>query len=313
MITHQSIEVFLAVVEQKSISAAARLFHFSQPTISEHLCNLERELGAKLVLRGKGVRQVRLTPAGHAFLPLAQQWMENQKVLEMQIHNFKQTQPHNVLRIAASAGAHQHIVAPIVYKLMRCHPQLNIQLKSVEYRELESAIETFSFDVALLFGQPPVHDCVTVTPIFKEPYYILCPGTTPLKETCVAPQDLDARFEVRYTSRSKNRAFEQWRQQCAHAAEVTSPYFEVSSLSAVHNYLSDPRAWAAVPAGIALADVALKGNELELRKIEPAPPPRVCHALIAQSYVENKVIRDFLACCDEFVKEREYLQLSPYL
>jgi M3 family oligoendopeptidase len=44
----QSIRIFMAVVEERSISGAARKLHFSQPTVSEYLGQLEKELGALL-------------------------------------------------------------------------------------------------------------------------------------------------------------------------------------------------------------------------------------------------------------------------
>ena len=40
------------------------------------LTELEDAVGVTLLLRGKGQRQVALTPAGEAFLPLARKWIK---------------------------------------------------------------------------------------------------------------------------------------------------------------------------------------------------------------------------------------------
>ena len=60
----QSIRIFLAIVRQGSISGAARQLHFTQPTVSEYLNNLEKELGVQLFYRERGSRKVTLTQAG---------------------------------------------------------------------------------------------------------------------------------------------------------------------------------------------------------------------------------------------------------
>ena len=56
------IHYFLAVVQEKTISGAAKQLHVSQPTLSKQLKELEEELGVTLFIRGN--RQIQLTPEG---------------------------------------------------------------------------------------------------------------------------------------------------------------------------------------------------------------------------------------------------------
>jgi LysR family transcriptional regulator, hca operon transcriptional activator len=58
---------FVAVAEAGSVSLAAeRQLHTAQPSLSRQLRDLEREVGAQLLIRS--VRGIQLTPAGRAFL-----------------------------------------------------------------------------------------------------------------------------------------------------------------------------------------------------------------------------------------------------
>lgn len=59
-----SIKYFLAIVEEGSISSAARKLFISQQALSEHVKKLERELGVPLLKRGKTIS---LTVAGESF------------------------------------------------------------------------------------------------------------------------------------------------------------------------------------------------------------------------------------------------------
>lgn len=55
---------FLAVVQEESISGAAKALHLTQPTLSRQLMDLEEELGVKLLNRSKKNRRVTLTEEG---------------------------------------------------------------------------------------------------------------------------------------------------------------------------------------------------------------------------------------------------------
>ena len=62
---------FVAVAEHDSLSAAARVLHYSQSALSLHLKALEDELGVQLLTRCRPRAQ--LTPAGRRFLAHAEQ------------------------------------------------------------------------------------------------------------------------------------------------------------------------------------------------------------------------------------------------
>ena len=65
----RQLEVFLEVKEQLHFGRAAERLYLAQPTVSETVRRLERELGGQLFDRS--TRQVRLTPLGEAFAPRA--------------------------------------------------------------------------------------------------------------------------------------------------------------------------------------------------------------------------------------------------
>ena len=306
MVNPKLIEVFLSIVEHRSISAVAKCTYLSQPTVSEYLNQLEQLVGTTLVLRGKGQRQIALTPAGAAFLPLARKWMDHLQDLDRQILLFRQTQAHNILRLAASSGAHQHAASHVICKLMECCPDIHLQLRNVERREMPDAIETFAFDIAFMYGQAPESDLVSTVPLFMEEQYILCSADTALPDRLLTPADLDPRHMVAYSAYQNSDAFTDWYKHCFPATDA-QPQFEASSLASVHNYIAGQKAWSVVPASIAIANISQRMGQLTYRKIAPEPPRRTCSILIAKSYSDSKLVRQFFNCCDSFIRERNYL------
>jgi DNA-binding transcriptional LysR family regulator len=68
------IQGLLEVARRGNVSRAAAALHITQPALTARLHALEQELGQALLVRGR--RGVRLTDAGRAFLPYAEQAVE---------------------------------------------------------------------------------------------------------------------------------------------------------------------------------------------------------------------------------------------
>ncbi|MBQ1766158.1 MAG: LysR family transcriptional regulator, partial [Aquincola sp.] len=58
----RQLKYFVRIVELGGLSAAAQSLHVAQPSLSQHVANLEAELGLPLLERG--ARGARPTPAG---------------------------------------------------------------------------------------------------------------------------------------------------------------------------------------------------------------------------------------------------------
>jgi DNA-binding transcriptional LysR family regulator len=65
----QQLVYFVAVAETRHFTRAAERVHVAQPSLSQQIRALERELGAELFSRARG--NIALTDAGAALLPFA--------------------------------------------------------------------------------------------------------------------------------------------------------------------------------------------------------------------------------------------------
>jgi DNA-binding transcriptional LysR family regulator len=68
----QQLNVFVAVVEEGGIRAAARRMNLAQAAVTKAMRTLEEEVGQQLLLRK--ARGVGLTQAGERLLPRARAW-----------------------------------------------------------------------------------------------------------------------------------------------------------------------------------------------------------------------------------------------
>jgi DNA-binding transcriptional LysR family regulator len=75
---------FVAVYEERSVSAAARRSYVSQPSVSEALANLEHELATRLFVRHR--KGTTPTAAGEQLYPIAQRMMAEARALPGLFH-----------------------------------------------------------------------------------------------------------------------------------------------------------------------------------------------------------------------------------
>jgi DNA-binding transcriptional LysR family regulator len=118
---------FLALVEERSITRAAKRELIVQSGLSNSLQALERELGAALYIRG--TRPVRLTAAGEALVGAARRTVASAAEAEQAVHHTRDVLI-GTLRVGISLSA-QHLVPFAAYlgEFTREHPGVDLRLQ----------------------------------------------------------------------------------------------------------------------------------------------------------------------------------------
>lgn len=153
------LRLFLAVHEQGSLSAAARLLKLGQPTLSRRIAELEAIVGDSLFERHS--QGVSLTSTGQKLLPAAQSMAEwaNSAELSVKKQSFL---PEGKVRIAAPPSVAYTVVVPMAVRIRQYHPQIQI--------EILSGIETLNLargeaDLSLRSIRPNNPDLICVNEI----------------------------------------------------------------------------------------------------------------------------------------------------
>ncbi|HZR25728.1 MAG TPA: LysR family transcriptional regulator [Vicinamibacterales bacterium] len=115
---------FLAVAETRTVSAAAKLLHASQPAVSAHIQSLERQLGTALFRRS--VRGMELSDTGRRLVDHARRIQRLVDDVAADLGSAKE--PSGRLLLAASTTLAAHVVPPILAAFAARYPDVSIRM-----------------------------------------------------------------------------------------------------------------------------------------------------------------------------------------
>lgn len=185
MATLKQLRVFTAVAEYKKMSEAARRLYISQPTVSQVIADLEAEYQA--VLFERSPKELRITPAGLLLLNNAREILTIHENLKQSMKNINS---YRSLRIGATITIGNTIMAELVAKLTKAHPDIDVSVcvdntSHIEYRMLQNEL-----DIALIDGIITRKDIIT-EPAFEDSLCLVCGSRHPFAaKTSVSAREL---------------------------------------------------------------------------------------------------------------------------
>lgn len=169
----KQLEAFVKVAEEGSFSGAARVLFLSQPTISAHISELERELGARLFVRN--TREVCLSAEGEKLYQYAHQMM----ILEENIKNeFRkgETDEAKCISIAASSIPGQYLLPDILAWYRRKNPETQFRITETDSAGVVRKIAEHGADVGFNGTVLEKKNCCYI-PFYMDELTVLMPNT----------------------------------------------------------------------------------------------------------------------------------------
>jgi DNA-binding transcriptional LysR family regulator len=139
---------FRAVAHQRSFSRAARDLALSQPSVSNQVAALEREVGVRLLERRPG--GIRLTPEGQILLEHADAIADRFGLAETQLAGAAERQ-RTRLRIGALPSALAGFVPEAIAHLRQRHPDTRVTFDEGTSEQLSARVAAGELDLAIAY------------------------------------------------------------------------------------------------------------------------------------------------------------------
>ncbi|MPZ60902.1 MAG: LysR family transcriptional regulator [Propionibacteriales bacterium] len=287
------LRVLAAVARHGSVTKAAQVLHYAQPSVSHHLARLEAETGARLFQRvGRGIR---LTEAGRVLAERAEEVLGRLDAAENELAAISGLAAGRV-RLAAFPSAFATVVPDSVARFGASYPGLDLRLVEAEPPSALRMLRAGEVDVAMVFTHEPDRisetDGLHTTALFDEPLFLVLPPGSRRRRARLADHADDAWIA------GCERCREHLLEQCANAGFAPQVAFSTDDYVAVQSLVAAGVGVSTLP-GLALAahrhpDVVLSRLPGEVRHVlaatygDPPDPPAVtalveCLAAAAES------------------------------
>lgn len=140
------LKTFITAAEFNHFRKTADRLYISQPSVTVHIKQLEKELGVTLFDR-KG-KKIKLTEAGRLYLHHARRLLD---IYEEGISNLQSfNQGYNTeLKVAISPLIADNVLPFVLKQYLETHPQVEISVEIIESVEIETAVLNEKVDIGL--------------------------------------------------------------------------------------------------------------------------------------------------------------------
>lgn len=143
----KQLEYFITVVEEGTITGAAKKLHISQPPLSAQMQILEEELGAKLFQRG--ARQIILTEPGRMLYKKALEMRDLSEQAKEEIRTWKKGQAGHLRLGLVSSSSCEELYQKLAL-FQKLYPEIQIKVYEGNTYELLEMLHREKIDAAVL-------------------------------------------------------------------------------------------------------------------------------------------------------------------
>ncbi|MEO3763624.1 LysR substrate-binding domain-containing protein [Streptomyces sp. B8F3] len=173
----QQLRYFAAVAEARHFTRAAEREHVAQPSLSQSVRALERELGAELFHRARG--HITLTDAGEALLPLARRILADTETARREVQEVAHLRRGRV-RLGATPSLCASLVPDALRTFHARYPGIELHVHEDGSQDLVRTLAAGELDLALvitpLAGQAPA---LTTTELLREELVVVSSPESP--------------------------------------------------------------------------------------------------------------------------------------
>lgn len=223
MVSLNQLEVLVTVVESGGFSGAAKNLYMSQPSVSNHVRNLENSVGVQLVERT--TQGARSTPAGDVVVDHARRIFALLESLENSVAGFQGLEAGK-LTIAGTTTLGTYLLPRAVAQFTARAPKIDCQIRVGNEETVEEWVLRGDVALGLSIGQPK--EPLDSEPLFTEEMVLVAAAGSPLVGMRLHAEDLAGqRFLVREkgsaTRRQQEEILRMWGLESADRWEMWGP------------------------------------------------------------------------------------------
>lgn len=171
----EELKTFIAVVDKKSFTKAAKAVNISQPGVSLHISHLEKYFGTKLIERSNKQRNIFVTSTGKILYTRAKQMLSLLNETKEELNSYMDS-PSGTLKVGASMTIGEFILPKMLGDFIKEYPNIKVEVTIENTKHVYNKFKNYDIDIALIEGTVPLEN-YTLKNFYKDTMVVVCPNS----------------------------------------------------------------------------------------------------------------------------------------
>lgn len=180
----RQLEAYVYTVKYRSFSLAAQKLYLSQPTVSAHICNLEKELHTQLLKRT--TKTLSVTPAGQTLYQYAAEILDLRHKAILELSNEQET----LLHIGVSSVPSLYLLPELLQRTTR-RPRNRFRTSCSDSLDVINKVADSTCDIGLVGTKTAETNCEFL-PVASDELVIATPNTPHFRAYQSQPDPLES-------------------------------------------------------------------------------------------------------------------------
>ncbi|MEM1044972.1 MAG: LysR family transcriptional regulator [Pseudomonadota bacterium] len=174
----KQLRYFVAIVEDGSFSAAASRIGIAQPSLSQHLKNLEQQLGVDLLVRS--ARGVTVTDAGEVLFTHARQIVEDVERAKDEVSQLGR-EPYGRVSFGLPSSVSMVLSVPLAETVRQEAPKISLRAVESMSGHIREWLQDHSVDLGILYEVNTLRNMHLRLLLTEDLHFVSAPDAWPLK------------------------------------------------------------------------------------------------------------------------------------
>ncbi|TJY44287.1 LysR family transcriptional regulator [Cohnella pontilimi] len=247
----RQLQYAIQIAAERNFSRAAEKLHIAQPSLSQQISKLEKELGVLLFKRS--TNSVELTHAGSVFVGKAQEIVDMTEQLRREMEDMADLRKGRLV-VGSLQITGSHVLPNVLPAFRDAYPDIEVVLVEETTKRLEQLTASGGTDVSLL-SLPLTEPSLAYRPIIEEEICLAVPPDHPLAAGSKKPVPLEDLRDEPFILLKKGQGFRAIATRlCSDAGFVPNVVFESGNIDTVQALVAAGMGIAFVPRMIARSD-----------------------------------------------------------
>lgn len=292
------VETLLVVAECKSFTKAAEILSLTQPAVSNHISQLERECGARLFLRGKG--DFRLTPEGEIAVTYAKRLKALHERMLSEIADGRGRISR--YRVGITHSSENNRIMEILARYANRNPRVSITIITDNINNLYERLENYELDLAVVEGKRLSEK---LNYFMLDTDYLVCAlsNDNPLtKKSMATLNDLKRESMIlRLPTSATRRLFEATLISINESIESFNVALEVDNVATIRELVRKNLGVSILPKSVCVSDV--KKGRLSILPIENLSMMREVNIAYNKDFTHVEMLRELVRLYQSTIME----------